>query len=247
MISLFRKIRQSFLQQQKITQYLAYAFGEIFLVVIGILIALQINTWNELKKTRAYELKMLQELKSTLERDRGYFASQLPRLTTKQNAANRLLTMLENKEENLDTLNRYFSNLRFEVLFQYNSGAYGSIKSGGIDKISNDSIRAKMAGIYEFLIPRSEKIFEGLSESESSENELVEALTKRVIVSMENGEKSIQNRFTDPKAIYRNEFLHLIQIQKRNTFVTKNRLESLLPPIDELISLLDAELKINPE
>ena len=247
MISLFRKIRQSFLQQQKITQYLAYAFGEIFLVVIGILIALQINTWNELKKTRAYELKMLQELKSTLERDRGYFASQLPRLTTKQNAANRLLTMLENKEENLDTLNRYFSNLRFEVLFQYNSGAYGSIKSGGIDKISNDSIRAKMAGIYEFFIPRSEKIFEGLSESESSENELVEALTKRVIVSMENGEKSIQNRFTDPKAIYRNEFLHLIQIQKRNTFVTKNRLESLLPPIDELISLLDAELKINPE
>ena len=247
MISLFRKIRQSFLQQQKITQYLAYAFGEIFLVVIGILIALQINTWNELKKTRAYELKMLQELKSTLERDRGYFASQLPRLTTKQNAANRLLTMLENKEENLDTLNRYFSNLRFEVLFQYNSGAYGSIKSGGIDKISNDSIRAKMAGIYEFLIPRSEKIFEGLSESESIENELVEALTKRVIVSMENGEKSIQNRFTDPKAIYRNEFLHLIQIQKRNTFVTKNRLESLLPPIDELISLLDAELKINPE
>lgn len=247
MISLFRKIRQSLLQQQKITQYLAYAVGEIFLVVIGILIALQINTWNELRKTRSYELKMLKELKATLERDRGYFANQIPRLTIKQNAANRLLVMLENKEENLDTLNRYFSNLRFEVLFQYNSGAYGSIKSGGIDKISNDSIRAKMAGIYEFLIPRSEKIFEGLSEAEADENDLVEALTEREIISMKNGEKSIQNRFTNPKAIYSDEFLHLIQIQKRNTFVTKNRLESLLPPIDELISLLDAELNINPE
>jgi hypothetical protein len=247
MISLFRKIRHSFLQQQKITQYLVYAFGEIFLVVIGILIALQINTWNELRKTREYELKMLQELKSTLERDRGYFASQLPRLTIKQNAANRLLAMLENKEENLDTLNRYFSNLRFEVLFQYNSGAYGSIKSGGIDKISNDSIRGKMAGIYEFFIPRSEKIFEGLRESERIENDLVEALTDRVIISMQNGEKSIQNRFTDTKAIFQDEFLHLIQLQKRNTFVTKSRLESLLPPIDELISLLDSELKINPE
>jgi hypothetical protein len=247
MISLFRKIRQSFLQQQKITQYLVYAFGEIFLVVIGILIALQINTWNELRKTREYELKMLKELKSTLERDRGYFASQLPRLATKHNAANRLLTLLENKEENLDTLNRYFSNLRFEVLFQYNSGAYGSIKSGGIDKISNDSIRGKMAGIYEFLIPRSEKIFEGLRESERIENDLIEALTERVIISMESGEKSIQNRFIDPKAIYQDEFLHLIQLQKRNTFVTKNRLESLLPPMDELISLLDSELKINPE
>lgn len=244
MISLFRKIRQSLLKQQKITQYLAYAVGEIFLVVIGILIALQINTWNELRKTRQYEVKMLKELKSTLENDRRYFSSQIPRLTTKQNAANRLLLMLENKEENLDTLNKYFSQLRFEVLFQYNSGAYGSIKSGGIDKISNDSIRAKMAGIYEFVIPRSEKIFENLSHSEAIEDELVEALTERVINSVENREKSIQNRFTDPKAIYSDEFLHLIQLQKRNTVVTKSRLESLLPPLDELIALLDAELKI---
>lgn len=244
MISLFRKIRQSLLQQNKVTQYLAYAIGEIFLVVIGILIALQINTWNELRKIRQYEVKMLKELKATLERDRGYFSSQIPRLTNKQKAANRLLSMLENKEENLDTLNKYFSNLRFEVLFQYNSGAYGSIKSGGIDKISNDSIRAKMAGLYEFLIPRSEKIFENLSDSEEVENNLVEALTEREIISIEDREKSIQNRFTDPKAIYSDEFLHLIQLQKRNTAVTKSRLESLLPPLDELIGLLDAELKI---
>ncbi|MFN3997516.1 DUF6090 family protein [Algoriphagus sp.] len=247
MISLFRKIRQSLLKQQKITQYLAYAVGEIFLVVIGILIALQINTWNELRKTRQYEVKMLKELKSTLEKDRRYFSSQIPRLTIKQNAANRLLSMLENKEENLDTLNRYFTNLRFEVLFQYNSGAYGSIKSGGIDKISNDSIRAKMAGIYEFLIPRSEKIFENLSHSEETEDKLVEALTKRVILSPEGREKTIQNKFSDPKAIYRDEFLHLIQIQKRNTFVTKSRLESLLSPLDELIQLLEEELKEKPE
>jgi hypothetical protein len=246
MISLFRKFRQSLLKQQKITQYLAYAIGEIFLVVIGILIALQINTWNELRKIRQYEVKMLKELKATLEKDRRYFSSQIPRLSNKQNAANRLLFMLENKEENLDTLNKYFSNLRFEVLFQYNSGAYGSIKSGGIDKISNDSIRAKMAGLYEFLIPRSEKIFENLSHSEAIEDELVEALTERKINTMESGEKSIQSRFSDPKAIYRDEFLHLIQIQKRNTFVTKNRLESLLPPFDELIQLLEEDLKDRP-
>lgn len=128
-------------------QYLAYAVGEIFLVVIGILIALQINTWNEIRKTRQYEFKMLLELKNTLEKDYRYFSSQLPRLATKQAAANRLLGMVENQEENIDTLNKYFSNLRFDVLFQYNSGAYGSIKSGGIEKISNDSIRSQMADI----------------------------------------------------------------------------------------------------
>jgi hypothetical protein len=243
MVSLFRKIRQKLVNQHRITQYLAYAIGEIFLVVIGILIALQINTWNELRKTRQYELKMLQELKTTLQKDRGYFSSQIPRLNQKQKAANRLLAMIENKEENLDTLNKYFADLRFDILFQYNAGAYGSIKSGGIDKISNDSIRANMADIYEFLIPRAEKIFENLSDSDPVESTLVEQLTKRVIVSLENGEKTIRGKLIDPKVIYREEFLHLIQLHKNNTFVTKNRLESLLPPIDSLILLVEEELK----
>lgn len=247
MISLFRKIRLKLLNQHRITQYLAYAIGEILLVVIGILIALQINTWNELRKTRQYELKMLKELKATLQKDRAYFSSQLPRLIHKQNASNRLLAMIENKEENLDTLNSYFADLRFDILFQYNAGAYGSIKAGGIDKISNDSIRAKMAGIYEFLIPRSEKIFENLSNSDLEENSLAEKLTKRIIVPLDNGEKAIRGRMIDTQVIYQDDFLHLIQLHKNSTFVTKNRLESLLPPIDELIALIDQELKITPE
>jgi len=53
MITLFRKIRKQLLTQNKLTRYLVYAVGEIFLVVIGILIALQINNWNEEKKEQA--------------------------------------------------------------------------------------------------------------------------------------------------------------------------------------------------
>ena len=47
MISFFRKIRQKLLQQNKVARYIIYALGEILLVVIGILIALQVNTWKE--------------------------------------------------------------------------------------------------------------------------------------------------------------------------------------------------------
>ena len=50
MTSLFRKIRQNLLTQNRVTRYLAYALGEILLVVIGILFALSINTWNENRK-----------------------------------------------------------------------------------------------------------------------------------------------------------------------------------------------------
>ena len=47
MIKIFRKIRQNLLMENKTSKYFKYAIGEILLVVIGILIALQINNWNE--------------------------------------------------------------------------------------------------------------------------------------------------------------------------------------------------------
>jgi hypothetical protein len=52
MIKLYRKIRYNLLEKRKTAHYLKYAFGEIVLVVIGILIALQINNWNEHRKER---------------------------------------------------------------------------------------------------------------------------------------------------------------------------------------------------
>ena len=57
MIKFFRKIRQNLLVENKTGKYLKYAIGEIVLVVIGILIALQINNWNENRKDNFVELK----------------------------------------------------------------------------------------------------------------------------------------------------------------------------------------------
>lgn len=67
MIKFFRKIRQKLLSENKFSKYLIYAIGEIVLVVIGILIALQINNLNEAKKTRTKEISYLANLKNDLE------------------------------------------------------------------------------------------------------------------------------------------------------------------------------------
>ncbi len=69
MIKLFHQIRQSHLMNHQTGQYLKYAIGEIFLVVIGILIALQINTWNENRKRKVEEIKLLKEMKEALIKD----------------------------------------------------------------------------------------------------------------------------------------------------------------------------------
>ncbi|RPA68537.1 hypothetical protein EF405_08100 [Cyclobacteriaceae bacterium YHN15] len=67
MIKFFRKIRQKLLKENRVTRYLVYALGEIVLVVIGILIALSINTWNENRKDRAMEANYLKGISENLE------------------------------------------------------------------------------------------------------------------------------------------------------------------------------------
>src|SRR5210317_368794 len=71
MIKFFRHIRQNLIMENKTGKYLKYAIGEIVLVVIGILIALQINNWNEQRKERIQEKIFLKrfevELNTNLE------------------------------------------------------------------------------------------------------------------------------------------------------------------------------------
>ncbi len=67
MFKFFRKIRQKLLSENKFSKYLLYAIGEIVLVVIGILIALQINTWNENRKARKEEQILLLSLQNEMD------------------------------------------------------------------------------------------------------------------------------------------------------------------------------------
>ena len=73
MIKFFRKIRYDLMEKNKTGKYLKYAVGEIVLVVIGILIALSINNWNEDRKTANSEIEYLIRLRSDLANDTIYF------------------------------------------------------------------------------------------------------------------------------------------------------------------------------
>jgi Tfp pilus assembly protein PilE len=66
MIKFFRNIRKKLLAEGKTSKYFKYAIGEIVLVVIGILIALQINNWNESRKSKTIEHTYLENIKADL-------------------------------------------------------------------------------------------------------------------------------------------------------------------------------------
>ncbi|WP_194775307.1 DUF6090 family protein [Pararhodonellum marinum] len=80
MLKIFRTIRQKLLHEGKIANYIKYAIGEILLVVIGILIALQINTWNENRKLDQQEKSYLNRLIRENKSDVLTFAAEIERL-----------------------------------------------------------------------------------------------------------------------------------------------------------------------
>jgi len=151
MIKFFRKIRQTLLMENKTVKYFKYAIGEIILVVIGILIALQINIWNESRKQRQKEIVNLLELKKGLENDLiTEFIPGIQKYTAIEKASENLKRYYKTNETiSNDSLIKYYrTSLQGEWNFIFNIATFENLKSTGIDIISNDSLRSKISSLY---------------------------------------------------------------------------------------------------
>lgn len=148
MIKLFRKIWQQSLIEYKTGKYLKYAIGEIILLVIGILIALQINNWNENRKLKIKELNILNELRSDLTQNMSDIESNLNSLKQSTKSNEIIKYHIENQLPNNDSLNYHFYQLGAYVAFTMNQTTYDNLKQIGIDIISNDSLRFLISDLY---------------------------------------------------------------------------------------------------
>ncbi|NVK85005.1 MAG: hypothetical protein HWE21_11835 [Cytophagia bacterium] len=155
MLNFLRNLRRS-----SSSKYLKYAIGEIVLVVIGILIALSINNWNEQRKAKDFQDKMLKEIYRALENDINTFESYEQLIKTHNESISYLIDAqnTENKESlNMDSLKFHLDEIwGFGVSIGYNNGPYESLKSSGLDKIENDSLRSEIAKLYSYHMPNTE-------------------------------------------------------------------------------------------
>ncbi|MBO6793195.1 MAG: hypothetical protein JJ895_04740 [Balneolaceae bacterium] len=143
MIKFFRKIRQNLLSKNNIGKYLKYAIGEILLVVIGILIALQINNWNENKKAKLYEHKMLIEVLEDLKSDSTLIQTQFRRIERFEESIDQITndpTLLKNNPEMI--------SLFGGVYLVQNTKAIETIKSGNINIPFDDELRKLINNHY---------------------------------------------------------------------------------------------------
>ncbi len=132
----------------KFMKYLRYAIGEIVLVVIGILIALQINTWNNNKNLRKTEVSLLKEMKINLKADLADVKFNIDWINKALNASEIVLKSLKSTDNYNDTLNFYYANLLGGADFSKNTSAYDNLKSIGFHIIINDSLRINITNLY---------------------------------------------------------------------------------------------------
>ncbi|MEZ5103936.1 MAG: DUF6090 family protein [Draconibacterium sp.] len=181
MVHFFSKIRYKLAAENRVARYLRYAIGEILLVVIGILIALQINNWNEKQKAKVYEIKMLSEIRNAMISDIKLFDMLANTRLAKIDSFNTVLLDLYMKKEPVpDSVLNNISILNWGYLFNYNSGPYEAVKSSGMDKISNDSIRNALAALYDYYLPRTKLALEMIDKSLNDQPENFNKLFEQV-------------------------------------------------------------------
>ena len=142
MIKFFQKIRQNLLIQNKTGKYLKYAFGEIILVVIGILIALQINNWNEGRKADRSEDKALVALKHEFEQNierLQFICTERDSALAERRVYYDIITndTIPAKTKAEADVNGFFGG-SWAV---QNTVLNGLVNSGAIDNIKNDSLK----------------------------------------------------------------------------------------------------------
>lgn len=153
MITFFRKIRQNMIKENRVSKYTLYAIGEIILVVIGILIALQINNWNENNKAKKTEIYVLGEVLNNLNEDAVLVEDIILQRQKTKNAVNELRKFVSSEKTQIDSLQYYMTNLlTFERYYRINN-AYEILKSKGL-QLSNNSLTTKISRYYDYEQPK---------------------------------------------------------------------------------------------
>ena len=94
MLTFFRRIRKRLLDSSHARKYFVYAAGEVLLVMVGILLALQVNNWNEWKKERVKEIKVLGDIAIDLERNSENLAELLEFNLKADKSANLIISLI---------------------------------------------------------------------------------------------------------------------------------------------------------
>lgn len=162
MLKFFRSIRQKLIDQKKFKNYLLYAIGEILLVMIGILLALQVNNWNERRKTKDTFKDTLQTIATDLQRD-TIAAAQWIKIIEYTREASKKIIAKEITAENFHEFPQSRSIVTIYQPFNIQTKGFDILKRITSPQTNEkDSLYADLTQFYALFIPNIDKSNERL-------------------------------------------------------------------------------------
>ena len=245
MIKFFRKIRQNLLTENKFSKYLLYAIGEIILVVIGILIALNINNWNENQKQLKLEKEILGEVKIGLESDYKNISTVIKDHLNFINSQNIIIDWIESKKEYNDSLITYFKHTVWTTWFLPKDAQFESLKQFGIRNISNNELSDQITKLYDVVY---EEVQLWQNETKKRTVDFLNTLDELGFETIKDtAQISLDFQPIDPTTLQLNN-AYLFNLRTVNTTMkiyTRSKLENAKKEIETTLKLIETELNQN--
>ena len=248
MINFFRKIRYNLMEQNKTGKYFKYAIGEIILVMVGILLALQVNNWNEKQKLKKVEIETLQELSSALKDSRHNLNIAIEEDENWISYTEIILDYLENRKPYTEDLDNYFGSYYFSSLPVFATSAYEQLKTRGLELISNKAIRTALSEIFEvqFNQIRITREMWNVPFITSAVYPIQFKLFKKHFTNYQEGGEDYAKPI-NYEALFENEEFKSVLLENKSHKMYKNYVKKqLIEKINELLVDIDLELdKLN--
>ena len=135
--------------QASFQKYLLYAVGEILLVMIGILLALQVNNWNETRKQSIIERDLLVGIKENILNNIEYLNEEIRRNQFLSNSSEIALGALDDDLPHHDSLDLHFARASRIWNISFPRAAFETLKSEGLRLISSNELREQIINLFE--------------------------------------------------------------------------------------------------
>tara|TARA_B110000240_G_scaffold182697_1_gene215714 strand:+ start:226 stop:963 length:738 start_codon:yes stop_codon:yes gene_type:complete len=244
MIKFLRKIRYDLMEKNKTGKYLKYAVGEIVLVVIGILIALQLNLYKENSKENKVMKSYCYQLLEDLNEDKKFLISYIEEMTFFKSKYKRYLESYKGKNLSLKESLKNLKQLDIDVKhIIFNSSTFQSLEKSGDIKILTDVIRSKLIDLKK----KQQALLERTNNNGAAQGRLIEKLVLAI------GPNDLSERVSShPKMLSAlgNEINQAKGFIARESIIAwkfyterSEEFKELLLQIEELNSIINTELK----
>ena len=234
MIKFFRRIRRKLIDEGNLKRYLIYAVGEVLLVMIGILLALQVNNWNEKRKNRSAEIEALEVIQANLHEERKRLEIVVG---FKEGDIIIMQHLLSGNFDSIDIVNIYYPLTGWHSHLPCNTGYKALVENNNISLISNKKLLNELIYFYEVFYSFLSNW--GIDDNNFAQTKMVPYLLEKLPSEPDRYDiKAILNHELN-EIYFRNLVIKKMELFEAYKNVIRNR---AFKHIDNLILLLEEEL-----